>query len=313
MRYCRCSLLKTVSGFAILLLLANKTTPVTADPLQIVFTDQPNQITIGSEVHLTCVVGGGNDPHVTWISPTGLLPVNSLIANGGRTLLITNYDITDNGQYICIASDGQEFANHVFTLNAQHSESHPTTMTSTTTTTHPKTTTMTTTTTHLRTTSTTSTAKHNIFHGTGMFCMNCKNLVNPHECHVTTRCGSHEQCYIEKFARHNLVWYDMGCRSSIVCNAMSAMSGALVGKREVKGHTQYLDERADVEDDGRMVVCEACCNNTSCNNGGSCGVEALRAPPSIISVTVQPTYYQYGDDVVLTCIVTSYPAPDYIG
>ena len=54
---------------------------------------------------------------------------------------------------------------------------------------------------------------------------------------------------------------------------MSAMSGALVGKREVKGHTQYLDERADVEDDGRMVVCEACCNNTSCNNGGSCGVE----------------------------------------
>ena len=38
------------------------------DPLQIVFTDQPNQITIGSEVHLTCVVGGGNDPHVTWIS-----------------------------------------------------------------------------------------------------------------------------------------------------------------------------------------------------------------------------------------------------
>lgn len=40
---------------------------------------------------------------------------------------------------------------------------------------------------------------------------------------------------------------------------------------------------------------------------------ALRAPPSIISVTVQPTYYQYGDDVVLTCIVTSYPAPDYIG
>ncbi|XP_078327825.1 hemicentin-1-like [Crassostrea virginica] len=138
---------KTISILAVLLLGANILTTATADPLQIIFTDQPNQITIGSEVHLTCVVSGGNDPHVTWISPTGLLPVNSHITNGGRTLLITNYDVTENGQYICVASDGQEFANHVFTLSAQHTETHPTATTSTTTTTSPTTTAPTTTTT----------------------------------------------------------------------------------------------------------------------------------------------------------------------
>ena len=83
--------------------------------------------------------------------PTGLLPVNSHITNGGRTLLITNYDVTDNGQYICIASDGQEFANHVFTLSAQHTDTHPTATTSTTTTT---------------TTASTSTTTHSATHGT---------------------------------------------------------------------------------------------------------------------------------------------------
>lgn len=36
-------------------------------PLQIVFTDQPSRIIIGSDVHLTCAVRGGNDPHTTWI------------------------------------------------------------------------------------------------------------------------------------------------------------------------------------------------------------------------------------------------------
>ena len=70
------------------------------------------------------------------VEVTGLLPLNSHITNGGRTLVITNYDVTDNGQYICVASDGQEFAHHIFTLNDMHPETYPwtTLLTSSTTT-----------------------------------------------------------------------------------------------------------------------------------------------------------------------------------
>lgn len=39
--------------------------------------------------------------------------------------------------------------------------------------------------------------------------------------------------------------------------------GTLVGKRG--------NQRA--EDDGRILVCEACCNYSNCNNGGDCGVK----------------------------------------
>ena len=28
----------------------------------------------------------------------------------------------------------------------------------------------------------------------GQLCMNCKNLINPHECNLVTRCGDHEVC-----------------------------------------------------------------------------------------------------------------------
>nr|XP_022307006.1 uncharacterized protein LOC111113201 [Crassostrea virginica] len=284
---------KTISILAVLLLGANILTTATADPLQIIFTDQPNQITIGSEVHLTCVVSGGNDPHVTWISPTGLLPVNSHITNGGRTLLITNYDVTENGQYICVASDGQEFANHVFTLSAQHTETHPTATTSTTTTTSPTTT--------APTTTTTSATTHSATHGTGPLCMNCRNVISPYECHMTTRCGIHEQCYIEKYVRNNLVLYDLGCRSNIVCNATSTMNiGTLVGKRG--------NQRA--EDDGRISVCEACCKNNNCNNGGACGAPR---PPTVLSMVVHPTNYHYGGDVHIVCTVESNPPHTMLG
>ncbi|XP_078327826.1 uncharacterized protein LOC111113211 isoform X2 [Crassostrea virginica] len=109
----------------IFLIVVSKLGLTDATPLQIVFTDQPSRIIIGSEVHLTCAVRGGNDPHTTWIPATGLLPLNSHITNGGRTLVITNYDVTDNGQYICVASDGREFAHHIFTLNNMHPETYP--------------------------------------------------------------------------------------------------------------------------------------------------------------------------------------------
>lgn len=43
--------------------------------------------------------------------------MNSHITNGGQTLVFTNYDVRDNGQYICVASDGHQFAHHIFTLS----------------------------------------------------------------------------------------------------------------------------------------------------------------------------------------------------
>lgn len=60
------------------------------------------------------------------------------MTNQGKTLVITNYDVTNNGQYICVTSDGFQFAHHVFTVSL-HTE---TTTTTTRSTTHaPKTTT----------------------------------------------------------------------------------------------------------------------------------------------------------------------------
>ncbi|XP_022307004.1 uncharacterized protein LOC111113200 isoform X2 [Crassostrea virginica] len=113
----------------------------------------------------------------------------------------------------------------------------------------------------------------------GQLCMNCKNLINPHECNLVTRCGDHEQCYMEQYLRHNLLWYDLGCKSNLICTAINAMSNGppvpVVGRREVKVQklaSGDLDLDLEVEDDGRMPVCESCCNSTTCNNGGACGV-----------------------------------------
>ena len=59
-----------------------------------------------------------------------------------------------------------------------------------------------------------------------------------------------------------------------VCHATSTMNiGALVGKRGNQLRQGDLDASPRAEDDGRTSVCEACCNFTSCNNGGACGVK----------------------------------------
>jgi hypothetical protein len=39
------------------------------------------------------------------------------MTNNGQTLIIPNFDESDNGQYICVASDGQQFANHRFNVH----------------------------------------------------------------------------------------------------------------------------------------------------------------------------------------------------
>ncbi|XP_062606392.1 peroxidasin homolog pxn-2-like [Saccostrea cucullata] len=107
----------------------------TVNNLQIIFTDQTYHIEIGAEVRLTCVVIGGNNPHVTWISPKGQLPPNTMTEHNGQTLIISGFDTADIGQYICVASDGLQFANHVFTvaLSSTTTIKHTTEETSTST------------------------------------------------------------------------------------------------------------------------------------------------------------------------------------
>ncbi|XP_048750474.2 uncharacterized protein LOC125662337 [Ostrea edulis] len=108
----------------------------------------------------------------------------------------------------------------------------------------------------------------------GQLCMNCKNLVNPHECDLVTKCGDHEQCYMVQYLRHGQIWYDLGCMSNLVCNA--AIIGPpipVIGKREKTQDSSSDTFNLDVEDDdSRIPVCESCCNSTICNNGGACGV-----------------------------------------
>ncbi|XP_062600828.1 uncharacterized protein LOC134262453 [Saccostrea cucullata] len=111
----------------------------------------------------------------------------------------------------------------------------------------------------------------------GQLCMNCKNVVNPHECDQVTKCGDHEQCYMQQYLRHNTIWYDLGCQSNIVCQAnANGPPVPIIGKRNVRG--QDLDPETltfdldGEDDDGRITLCESCCNTDVCNNGGACGV-----------------------------------------
>lgn len=59
---------------------------------------------------------------------------------------------------------------------------------------------------------------------------------------------------------------------------MSGPPVPVVGRRQVKvrknAHNSF-DLDFDLEDDGRIPVCESCCNATTCNNGGACGVAGL--------------------------------------
>lgn len=52
----------------------------------------------------------------------------------------------------------------------------------------------------------------------------------------------------------------------------------MVGRRVVKVREIDFDLfnfDFDLEDDGRILVCELCCNVMICNNGGVCGVLGL--------------------------------------
>nr|XP_034322175.1 uncharacterized protein LOC117680519 [Crassostrea gigas] len=112
----------------------------------------------------------------------------------------------------------------------------------------------------------------------GQLCMNCMDLSSPQECSKVTRCGNHQQCYIEKYVRHNAIYYDLGCKSNVVCSSIGGPQTSIVGRRKVmlkEGAPDSFEVDFDEDDDGKFPVCESCCNTTACNNGGSCGVAGM--------------------------------------
>ncbi|XP_048749800.2 mucin-2-like [Ostrea edulis] len=214
--------------------------------LQIIFTDQTHNIQKGSEVRLTCVVSGGNNPNLTWISTKGQLPLNSVTENNGQTLVISGFDMMDNGQYLCVASDGLHFASHMFSVKLPSTQKPSTTTTllsspstAVSSTTKPMTN-MFATLTNIQTTDTSrsqeitttttpkptttepmnmiSTANGHV-HTSGQVCMRCRDVISPAYCTQTIQCGPHEECYLQKYARDGRVLYKQECMPSVACGA----------------------------------------------------------------------------------------------
>ncbi|XP_056003053.1 uncharacterized protein LOC125662336 isoform X2 [Ostrea edulis] len=119
------------------------------------------------------------------------------------------------------------------------------------------------------TTASTSHIAGHTFHGP--LCMSCKDVISPHDCGFVTRCGPHEQCYVEQFIRNGHILYDLGCQDNTRCRIDS---GGVIGKRQ-REHSEVRRAAAidtnGLEDDGRTVTCKSCCNQKVCNNGGRCG------------------------------------------
>jgi hypothetical protein len=62
-----------------------------------------------------------------------------------------------------------------------------------------------------------------------------------------------------------------------VCSAgIGVAPQPVIGKREVPSEIFDLGME---DDDGRIIACESCCNTTTCNNGGACGVAGKYAKP----------------------------------
>nr|XP_034319472.1 A-agglutinin anchorage subunit-like isoform X1 [Crassostrea gigas] len=94
----------------------------------------------------------------------------------------------------------------------------------------------------------------------GQTCLSCKGIPEPTECSFVTECGSHEQCYVQKYvnaAGH--LMYDLGCADHYVC-------GEFPRNRQLQ---RVLGKQ-------NAIVCEACCNSTKiCNNRNLCGSQVL--------------------------------------
>ncbi|XP_076078115.1 uncharacterized protein LOC143048353 isoform X3 [Mytilus galloprovincialis] len=85
-------------------------------------------------------------------------------------------------------------------------------------------------------------------------CMGCKRIAEPHDCEKVITCAEHEQCSTDFYITpQGHVFYDLGCRTNRVCDAISKY-----GKRDTVQKRQ----------DGNLYVCQECCNTEHCNQFG---------------------------------------------
>ncbi|XP_056002783.1 uncharacterized protein LOC125662145 [Ostrea edulis] len=94
----------------------------------------------------------------------------------------------------------------------------------------------------------------------GQTCLSCKAIPQPTECSIVTRCGEHEQCFVQKYVNNDgHVRYDLGCASNLTCHVIPT-------KRKL----------SRVSGPDTAIVCEACCNDTKvCNIQDLCGSRVL--------------------------------------
>lgn len=103
----------------------------------------------------------------------------------------------------------------------------------------------------------------------GQLCFSCDNVADAKDCETITTCGPHESCYTQRFLGTNLQqYYKLGCIGKQVCENQQATFQA-IGKRDLVINSARSIRSSD--DDGSMVLCMHCCNETDFCNNRLCG------------------------------------------
>ncbi|XP_053373702.1 uncharacterized protein LOC123531111 isoform X2 [Mercenaria mercenaria] len=115
----------------------------------------------------------------------------------------------------------------------------------------------------------------------GFQCLECDDVLKPTYCDTVTRCGIHEQCYVDaKLSTAGSIRYSLGCRDSSRCSQTHN-----VAKRDIL-HTRHNSSfKTDVRifqnrRSGGNWVCSECCSGDLCNSAGcgSKGYPSQRGP-----------------------------------
>ncbi|XP_076092281.1 uncharacterized protein LOC143063786 [Mytilus galloprovincialis] len=118
----------------------------------------------------------------------------------------------------------------------------------------------------------------------GHLCLQCDHVTIPQDCFHVVRCGTHEDCFVDKFRTHEgYEYFSLGCRDIDKCSGASA-----IGKRS--NASLVVRKSVPVEeanDNGDSSICHACCNGKAI-----CNVENL---------CVSPDPNTYGGHVCFHC------------
>ncbi|VDI00609.1 Hypothetical predicted protein, partial [Mytilus galloprovincialis] len=102
----------------------------------------------------------------------------------------------------------------------------------------------------------------------GHLCLQCDHVTIPQDCFRVVRCGTHEDCFVDKFRTHEgYEYFSLGCRDIDKCSGASAIgkrsNGSLVLRKSVPVQ--------EANDNGDSSICHACCNGKAiCNVDNLC-------------------------------------------